>query len=226
MQGKETVADVGRKLGGLAHTVSAISSLLAASLAGAIFYSVLVSREPNGDAGASWLVWDGVIVAVTFAMLLIGQNTWIGRAKASAKKKLCKGCITHAGGVVYCPGDDGTVRYLLVRPENNSTSEWVLPKGHMEDGEGHGEAALREVREETGVWARLICLVDRVAFRAKGEDVDAKFYLMESLHETAPDEKRAIKWLPLEEALEHLTHNESKYVVLAAERRRVALRLQ
>ncbi len=68
----------------------------------------------------------------------------------------------------------------------------------------------------------MICLVDRVAFRAN-EDVDVKFYLMESLHETAADEERAIGWFPLEEALRRLTHSESKYVVRAAERRRVAL---
>jgi NUDIX domain. len=101
-----------------------------------------------------------------------------------------------------------------------------LPKGHIEDGEGHGEAALREVREETGVWARLICLVDRVVFRAKGENVDVKFYLMESVYKTTADEGRDIEWLPFENVLERLTHSESKYVVCAAERRRVALHLQ
>jgi ADP-ribose pyrophosphatase YjhB (NUDIX family) len=221
--GKETEKDVGRKLGGLVHTVAAINSLLATGLTGAIFYSILVSIVPDGDVGTRWLVLDGVFVTITFALSLWGQNSLVKRAKASARKKLRRGSITHAGGVVYRLHPDGTIKYLLVRPKNNSASEWVLPKGHVEDGEGHGEAALREVREEAGVWARLICLVDRVAFRAKGEDVDVKFYLMESLYETAADEGRVIEWLPLEEALNHLTHRESKYIVRAAERRRVAL---
>jgi ADP-ribose pyrophosphatase YjhB (NUDIX family) len=221
--GTEPEKDVGRKLGGLVHTVAAINSLLAAGLAGAIFYSILVSIVPDGDVGAWWLVLDGALVSITFALSSWGQNSLIKRAEASAKKRLCKGSITHTGGVVYRPDTNGIVKYLLVRPKNNSASEWVLPKGHVEDEEGHGEAALREVREEAGVWAQLICLVDRVAFRAKGEDVDVKFYLMESLYETAADEGRAIEWLPLEEALEQLTHSESKYILRAAERRRVAL---
>lgn len=55
--------------------------------------------------------------------------------------------IEGAGGVVFDP--DG--RVLLIRQRSG---EWVFPKGHLDPGEDHLTAALREVEEETGVSAR------------------------------------------------------------------------
>ena len=49
-----------------------------------------------------------------------------------------------AGGVVV----NGEGRVLVVSQHGTS---WSLPKGHIEDGETLLEAALREIREETGV---------------------------------------------------------------------------
>lgn len=52
-----------------------------------------------------------------------------------------------AGGVVVRP-IDGELHVLLIRdPYGN----WGLPKGHLEEGEDAADAALREVREETGL---------------------------------------------------------------------------
>ena len=33
---------------------------------------------------------------------------------------------------------------------------WSLPKGHVEARETHEQAAVREVREETGCWAEIV----------------------------------------------------------------------
>lgn len=51
-----------------------------------------------------------------------------------------------AGGVVF----DDTGNVLLLR---HASGHWVFPKGHVEAGETEIEAALREVREESGVEA-------------------------------------------------------------------------
>lgn len=51
--------------------------------------------------------------------------------------------VEAAGGVV----EDGTGRILMMRRRG----WWDLPKGHVEKGESHEEAALREVAEETGL---------------------------------------------------------------------------
>jgi len=49
----------------------------------------------------------------------------------------------HSAGAVVV--EEGTC--LLVRRGH----EWAFPKGHIEKGEGPGDAARREVREETGI---------------------------------------------------------------------------
>ena len=54
---------------------------------------------------------------------------------------------TSAGGVVMHAGEDEP-RYLLIR---DSYGNWGFPKGHLETGERPEDAALREVREETGL---------------------------------------------------------------------------
>ncbi|MDB5265261.1 MAG: hydrolase [Parcubacteria group bacterium] len=56
--------------------------------------------------------------------------------------------VTHtrsAGGVVI--GDHGTVAMVL----SNNSNSWLLPKGHVEEGETDEEAARREIAEETGL---------------------------------------------------------------------------
>src|SRR3954468_20685919 len=41
---------------------------------------------------------------------------------------------------------------------------WTLPKGHVELRETHEQAALREVREETGCWAELIIKLSDISY--------------------------------------------------------------
>ena len=76
----------------------------------------------------------------------------------------------------------GTPLFLLIR---DSYQNWGFPKGHLESGERAEDAALREVREETGI--------DDLALRGQIETIDwyfrfrgqlihkvCHFYLMET----------------------------------------------
>ena len=54
-----------------------------------------------------------------------------------------------AGGLVYRRRHDGGLEFVLIRPKGADT--WALPKGHIEKGESAEGAAVREVREETGL---------------------------------------------------------------------------
>lgn len=56
------------------------------------------------------------------------------------------------GGIVIFRGKI----LLLYKNYKNKYDGWVLPKGTVETGEEHEQTALREVKEETGVSARII----------------------------------------------------------------------
>jgi 8-oxo-dGTP diphosphatase len=68
-----------------------------------------------------------------------------------------------AGGVVV---RDGT-QVLLISTRRGR--RWRLPKGQLETGESPQEAALREVREETGVVGRLRARLPDVEYRFNRE---------------------------------------------------------
>jgi 8-oxo-dGTP diphosphatase len=64
--------------------------------------------------------------------------------------------------------------------ESRRLGEWSIPGGRLEWGERAADAALRELREETGVEARLIGLVDVVdgIFQSRETDVIWSHYLL------------------------------------------------
>src|SRR5471032_1576500 len=91
---------------------------------------------------------------------------------------------------------------------------WSLPKGHVEARETHEQAALREVREETGCWAEILIKLSYISYwfylnRTKHKK-SVHFYLMRYLsgdtanHDHEVDEaawfeikaaKRALKYV-------------------------------
>lgn len=62
--------------------------------------------------------------------------------------------MTHGGGVVVRTETNGELRVLLVRSKDGA--HWVLPKGRIEPGETARQAAIREVREESGVVGEVV----------------------------------------------------------------------
>ena len=69
---------------------------------------------------------------------------------------------------------------LVQRGQGRLAGLWSLPGGHVEPGEPLRAAALREVREETGVEASLEALVDvhEVLLRAPEGDLQAHYLIV------------------------------------------------
>ncbi len=125
-----------------------------------------------------------------------GQAYWLILAMESeAAGKALPGRsdgLTHAGGLVVGK-EAGRWKYLVVRAKSEP-HEWVLPKGHIEPGEPCRVTAVREVLEEAGIWARPRAKLVDVGFAVKGNDVNARFYLMDYVREE-PQPAERIRWL-------------------------------
>ena len=130
------------------------------------------------------------------------------------------GSPTRAGGVVFRMRGDET-QYLLVEATNDPT-QWVLPKGHVEESEHSREAAVREVHEETGVWARIVHDLGDVSYTVEGGTVvTVRFFLMQAVgHGLRKDTHRQHAWLPLPQSIAQASHNETRELLQTAEQRR------
>jgi 8-oxo-dGTP pyrophosphatase MutT (NUDIX family) len=125
---------------------------------------------------------------------------------------------SHAGGVVLRRVRD-RVEYLLVQAKR-APQEWVLPKGHIERGERMEETAVREVREETGVWASIRAELGCISYTLDDMLVTVKFYLMEALEEGKAGEDRRHLWLPLKKAIGQASHENTRGLLQLAETKR------
>jgi 8-oxo-dGTP pyrophosphatase MutT (NUDIX family) len=132
--------------------------------------------------------------------------------------------LTHAGGVVFRKRWLQKPSYLLVEASDDAT-KWVLPKGKIDLEENARETAVREVHEETGVWARICGELDFTSYYdAKSGEVRLQVYLMEQVGRGFPsDRDRKSKWFSLEAALERATHSETVKLLELAEQRRSRL---
>ncbi|MBE6013496.1 NUDIX hydrolase [Anaeropeptidivorans aminofermentans] len=71
----------------------------------------------------------------------------------------CGGVVFHKGKVL-----------LLYKNQNGKYMGWVMPKGTIEEGETFKQTALREVKEETGVSAKIIKYIGKTQYSFKGND--------------------------------------------------------
>jgi 8-oxo-dGTP pyrophosphatase MutT (NUDIX family) len=105
---------------------------------------------------------------------------------------------------------------LVHRPKYD---DWTLPKGKLEPGESPLEAALREVREETGLECRPGPLLGSVEYvDSSGRDKTVDYWLMEAAgEELAPtNEVDEARWVPLADAAALLSHERDREMLARA----------
>ena len=127
-----------------------------------------------------------------------------------------------AGGLVL-RRNGATLEALLIG--RGMPRVWSLPKGHVEARETHEQAALREVREETGCWAEILIKLSDISYwfylnRTKHKK-SVHFYLMRYLsgdtanHDHEVDEARFFEIKAAKKVLKYV--NEKRLVDLGLE---------
>jgi len=125
-------------------------------------------------------------------------DSWDGRAT-----------ILAAGGVVFSEGI--TPRVAIVRRRRDKS--WVLPKGKLYPGEQAMAAAKREVIEETGHHVSVHEFLGSMSYPVNGKIKVVQFWHMRAIGGPVRKlayEIKAVKWLPLQEAIEALTRTHEK----------------
>lgn len=121
------------------------------------------------------------------------------------------------GAVIYV-NQGGERKFLVEKMRKGHVS---LCKGHVEAGETEHDTARREIMEETALTVRFVegfretteyspypgCMKEVVFFLAEAEGTRVV---------PQPSEVAEIFWLPLEEALHFMTHEDDRRVLSAA----------
>ena len=122
--------------------------------------------------------------------------------------------IEAGGGVVVRTARRARTEVLLIhRPHRD---DWTLPKGKRQPGETVVECALREVREETGLWCDAGDELPATEYLSrKGRPKIVRYWAMQALGgEFTPNrEVDEIRWLRLDRVGALLTHARDLVVV-------------
>jgi 8-oxo-dGTP pyrophosphatase MutT (NUDIX family) len=130
-----------------------------------------------------------------------------------------------AGGVVYRRVADGIEVVLASRRTRRGQLAWGLAKGGIEIGETREQAAVREVREETGLTADIEADLGDTKYMYVWDDIRIRktvhFFLMRHTGgdvEDRDDEMEEIRWFPMERAIKRAAYRgERDMLVRAAE---------
>lgn len=126
-----------------------------------------------------------------------------------------------AGGVLARPGD--TLELCLIRPAGRSV--WALPKGWVEPGESHEAAALREIREETGIAGVIDADLDSIEYSFFSREDRVRihkvvhFFLVRFVSgDTSQHDHEVAEaaWFAVERALDRMSYPNERQIVRKA----------
>ena len=124
-----------------------------------------------------------------------------------------------AGAILYTMNDD-EILYLLIKDFHGN---YGFPKGHTEENESLEETAIREIREEVGLDVVLdASFEEELDYVMPNGIAKRSIYFLATYRDQTPvkqeEEVEEILLLPYEEALEILTFDNMKEVLIKAKR--------
>lgn len=120
--------------------------------------------------------------------------------------------IEAAGGVLWRLEGDDLILAVIHRPKYD---DWSLPKGKLDLGESHEEAAVREVYEETGWLPELGTELGEVHYEHNARPKRVRYWAMRAIHGvfTPNSEVDDLRWMPVDTARDELTYRYDRDVL-------------
>jgi 8-oxo-dGTP diphosphatase len=127
--------------------------------------------------------------------------------------------IRAAGGLVWRANKKHREILVIHRTRYD---DWILPKGKLRDDERWEEAAMREVTEETGYSVEIVSFANNLFYYVSKRPKMILFWNMKIKGKISkfkrltdsPDEGDQVKWLTLEKALERITYEDEKQLLI------------
>lgn len=118
--------------------------------------------------------------------------------------------IRAAGGIVW---ESEPWRSRIAVIYRDRYRDWSLPKGKLEAGETFEEAAIREIKEETGCTVELLDFAGDVEYTKNGRPKLVKYWhakLIGASDFQPNSEVARMEWLSVEEAIERLNYSSER----------------
>jgi bis(5'-nucleosidyl)-tetraphosphatase len=128
-----------------------------------------------------------------------------------------------SAGVIVFRWNGKRIEFLLLK---HGKGHWAFPKGHLENAETKLEAALRELYEETGIkdvelLSNEIYITDSYTYSQNGITIEksVEYFIGELKGDRIKIDGNEIddyKWSPLDEALNIISFEQSKQILIKA----------
>lgn len=109
--------------------------------------------------------------------------------------------IRDAGGLLWRHVASGGYELAIIHRQRYD--DWTLPKGHLQEGESWVDAALREVKEETGYEAEILGFAGAISYNTEQGPKVVRFWHMTitgAASSQLDSEVAEVVWLPIEAA--------------------------